>query len=331
MEDKKRAIILDMDETLEHGIYQGEYGFSKNDAMMILRPGIDELIAKLQKVKSQGIDIVLCTTACIPWVERFFDLRPEFKMLFDMRLTRDNQMYWMEYSQRCNPLEYEARQKDSRLECSKPVTTFGYDSVLFIDNNRAEEDKLRRLFEITQGRLQKDVTFFSAFGFSGGSIELDQMLEYKQAACQNIEIAQRLKEYLELERNEPGCHMMCSAIDKFMSKSFEPGLTLVDEEYSEKYREFQEKRDELEKQLDELTWRLEQELGEDFEYSDSELEEYMRTDKRYPYEGIEVERREGTKREQFSEMLQVAVDTSTCFEDKKLEAGHKQEQSPELE
>lgn len=331
MENKKRAIILDMDETLEHGIHQREYGFIKNDAMMVLRPRIDELIAKLQEAKSQGIDIVLCTTACVPWVERFLNLKPEFKMLFDMRLTRDTQRSWMQYSQRDNPLEYEARQKDPNLGYSKPVTAFGYDSVCFIDNNRAEEDNLRRLFEMTQGRLQKDVTFFSAFGFSGGSIELDQMLEYKQAACQNIEIAQRLKEYLEVERNEPGCHMMCSAIDKFMSKSFEPGLTLVDEEYSEKYREFQEKRDELEEQLDELTWKLEQELGGDFEYSDSELEKYMRTDKRYPYEGIEVERQEGTKREQFSKMLKVAVDTSTCFEDKKLEAGHKQEQSPELE
>lgn len=336
MENKKRAIILDMDETLEHGIYQGEYGFTKNDAMMVLRPGIDELIYKLQEAKKQGIDIVLCTTACIPWVERLFDLKPEFKMLFDTRLTRDNQIYWMEYSERANPLEYEAKQKDFDLRYLKPVTTFGYDSVLFIDDNRTEGGRLKRLFEITQGRLEKDVTFFSGFGFNGGSVNLVQILGYKKAARQKIEIGQKLAQYLELEKGEPGCQMMCSVIDSFMSKEFAPGLTLVDEEYSEKYRLFQEKREELEEQLDELAWELEQQTGEElFGYSDSELaelKEYMRTDKRYPYEGIEVEQREENKREQFSRLLQVDLSKQDELKGlQKPEAKYQRKEEHEIE
>lgn len=340
MEKKKRAIILDMDETLEHGIHKREYGFIENDAMMVLRPGLDELIAKLQEAKSQGIDIILCTTAYVPWVERFLNLKPEFKRLFNTRLTGDTLMYWMDYSERRNPLEYGAKQKDPDLRYSKPVTTFGYDSVLFIDNNMVEADRLKRLFEITQGKLEKDVTFFSSFGFWGGDIELDQILGSKKRASQRTGISQKLTQYLAIERCEPGCHMMCSAIDKFIGKSFVPGLTLVDEEYSEEYNLFQKKRDALEEELEELLRKSKEKPVEDlFEFSDNEIEEllaelkeYMSTDKKYPYEGIEVEQREGNKREKFSKSLQVAVSRQTYLEAaKKLEVKHQQHQSPGLE
>lgn len=70
MENKKRAIVLDMDETLEHGIFKSTIT-SERGAMMVARPGLDELIKKLQEAKKQGIDVILCTTAKGPWVERF--------------------------------------------------------------------------------------------------------------------------------------------------------------------------------------------------------------------------------------------------------------------
>ena len=49
----------------------------------LLKDNLDKLINKLQEAKKQGIDIILCTTAREPWVARFFELKPEFKTLFD--------------------------------------------------------------------------------------------------------------------------------------------------------------------------------------------------------------------------------------------------------
>ena len=84
MENHKKAIILDMDETLESGRYRNKYD-KNTDIIMILRPNLNILINKLQEVKKQGIDIILFTTARNEWVERFFKLKPEFKLLFNKK------------------------------------------------------------------------------------------------------------------------------------------------------------------------------------------------------------------------------------------------------
>lgn len=308
MENRKRAIVLDMDETLEHGVFKSEYDFF-NEATMILRPGLDELIIKLQEAKQQGIDIILCTMACEAWVESFLELKPEFKMLLDSRFTRDN-LGWIFYSPKLNPLEYEARQKDHDLTYAKPVTTFGYDSVLFIDDRMLEADRLKRLFKITEGKLEKDVTFFSGFGFFGEIIDSDKLLRYKQAAHQSTEIAKKLEQYLEIERNEPGCHMMCSVIDKFMSKSFSPGVTIVDEDYSEEYDLFRDKRDTLKKDLDELVGKI-----ESF------------------HEDAQTEHQKDDKREKLGELVQVAKSIQTRLQKtKRLKAEYQQApKGPEIE
>ena len=228
MENRKKAIILDMDETLEHGIFQSKYDIG-NGLKMILRPHLDELITKLHEAKKQGIDIVLCTTATEKWVERFFKLKPEIKELFDKILTRNNEEEWKNFSEEKYPLEYKARNENINLEYLKPVTTFGYDSVLYIDDNKLEGVRLQILFGITHGKLEKDVTYFSGFGFNGGRIACEEMLAYKKLAKQNIEFFEKLEEYIETEKNNPGCIMMCSAIDKFMKKS----LSLVYMEVNE--------------------------------------------------------------------------------------------------
>ncbi len=80
MEKAKKVIILDLDETLEHGIYQSRYDVG-NQMTMVLRPNLDILLKK---------------------------------------------------------------------------------------------------FEMLKGKLQKDVTFFTGFGFYGGVIEWDKMLMYKK-------------------------------------------------------------------------------------------------------------------------------------------------------
>ena len=72
MEKGKKVIILDLDETLEHGIYQSRYDVG-NQMTMILRPNLDMLLNKLYEVKKQDIDIILCTTARNIWIDRFFN------------------------------------------------------------------------------------------------------------------------------------------------------------------------------------------------------------------------------------------------------------------
>lgn len=51
MENKKRAIVLDMDQTLECGILKMPNSLEKDCLMMILRPNLDKLIIKLQEAK----------------------------------------------------------------------------------------------------------------------------------------------------------------------------------------------------------------------------------------------------------------------------------------
>lgn len=60
---------------------------------------------------------------------------------------------------RIDKKEFEAKMKNINLEYMKPVTTFGYDSVLFIDDNKIEELRVQILFEIANGRLDRNVTF----------------------------------------------------------------------------------------------------------------------------------------------------------------------------
>ena len=137
MEDEKKskAIVLDMDETLISHI-KG----NNNNYMMVLRPDIDSLIAKLQEAKEQGIEIILCSTANQAWVDRLLSLKPEFRTLFDKLYTSDNERDWKNFTYKQYPLEYNIDYN------GKPVTTFGYDSVLFIDDITAEGFYLRNLF-----------------------------------------------------------------------------------------------------------------------------------------------------------------------------------------
>lgn len=282
----KKAIILDMDETLEYGLFQSKYRLSKK-LTMILRPNLDELINKLKQVKKQGIDIILCTTARESWVERFLNLKPEFRTLFDKKYTRDNEQEWRNFSKDEYPIEYKAKNTNINLEQLKPITTFGYDSVLYIDDSKIDSIKLKMLFEIGEGKLEEDVTHFTAFGFYGGRIDWPDILVYKKIARKNLEFSQILKEYLHAERNNIGCNMMCDVIDKFVDKEFEIGLTLVDEEYLEEYNVFAKRLELLQDKLEKLSCELKEELGEGFcVYSKSNLKRYLREDKKYPYEGI---------------------------------------------
>lgn len=284
--NNKKAIILDMDETLEHGIMQSRYGIGKN-LTMILRPNLDELIDKLKEVKKHGIDVILCTTARDSWVERFLNLKPEFRSLFDKRYTRDNEQEWRDFSKEKYPIEYKAKNENINLEQFKPITTFGYDSVLYIDDNKIDSLRLKMLFEMGEGKLEKDVTHFTAFGFYGGRIAWSDILVYRNIASKSLGFSQMLEKYLQIERSDMGCRMMCTAIDKFINKEFKAGLTLIDEEFSAEYNMFSKRTTLLREELEKFSYELKEELDDDiFDFSTNELKEILNTDKKYPYQGI---------------------------------------------
>jgi len=106
------------------------------------------------------------------------------------------------------------------------------------------------------------------------------MLCYKKFTNQNIKFSKKLEEYIETEKNNPGCNMMCDAIDKFMTKEFGTGLTLIDEKYVEDYNKFNQKIFLLQKELQELSKKIEKEKN----VSKRELKNYLNNDKKYPYE-----------------------------------------------
>lgn len=242
----KRVIVLDLDETLIHG-----YDNNKVQ-LMILRPNIDKLMDKLQKLKEQNIDIILCTTSRNNWVNRFFELKPRFKTVFDKVYTRDNEEEWKNFNKDSYPLEYNARCKNINLEYLKPVTTFGYDQILYIDDNKLEEVRLKILFELTQGKLNKDVTFFTGFKFYRKSVIWEKMLDYINGITLNLNLRQKLEEYEELEQLNPGCNMMISAIESFVNKPFKSGLLAIDEIYSNYYKQYDEKILKLEQEIKEI-------------------------------------------------------------------------------
>lgn len=280
----KRAIVLDMDETLEHGISQSRYDIG-NETIMILRPNLDVLITKLREAKEQNVDIILCTTARDIWVNRFLTLKPEFKEVFDKKFTRDNEKEWLDFSKDKYPLEYKAKSENINLEYAKPITTFEYEQILFIDNSKIEELRLKMLFEMTKGRLDKDVTFFSSFGFYGGKIDYNEILRYKKASVQNKDLSKKMKEYIELERNNPCCLMICSVIDKFLNKDFIAGLILEDENYIEEYKKYDNKISMLKQELEKFNIYLDKDL---FNYEQEELKMFLNADMKYVYEGLDV-------------------------------------------
>ena len=282
MEEIKKVIILDLDETLEYGIYQSRYDVG-NQMTMVLRPNLNILLNKLYEVKKQNIDIILCTTAKNIWVDRFFKLIPKFKNVFDKIYSRDNEKEWKYYNKDIYPLESKSQNENINLENMKPITTFGYNSILFIDDNKIEELRLKILFELTNGKLEKDVTFFTGFGFYGGNIQWDKMLLYKKISNQDQEFSKILNEYLEVERSNPVCSMICSIIDKFIKKDLTYGLNIVDEDYSKEYDIFNNKLNFLKSKLEELSKRFDE---KDFKYTTDELEKYICRDRTYPYEDI---------------------------------------------
>ena len=123
------------------------------------------------------------------------------------------------------------------------------------------------------------------------------MMGIQKLSAIDYELATKMKKYIEFENNNPGCKFMCRVIDKFMYKDFSPGLTLEDSNYWEMFNErFLKIRDRLQDELEELAWSVSSSYGKlilsNPELLKQEAQEYMSSDKEYPYSGLIESRRE---------------------------------------
>lgn len=117
MEDKKRAIVFDLNKTLIYTVGN----------TIALRPNLDNLIAKLEEVKQNGIDIFLNTDSSVIWIDKLFTMKPEFKNTFKEISTSDS---------------------------IKDTIIPNNDSLLFISADLQEKYKLEKLFKSSRGRFR---------------------------------------------------------------------------------------------------------------------------------------------------------------------------------
>lgn len=114
---------------------------------------------------------------------------------------------------------------------------------------------------------------------------------YRHASSYSPKIAENLKKYLQLVKEEPGCEMMGELIDLFINKTFVQGLTIVDDFFGKRHKEYSEQIGDLEEELEEDTENCGDEVGIDFLGSASSkkerVEAYLSEDRFYPYQGTE--------------------------------------------
>lgn len=246
----KRAIILDLDGTLENQILSKE---DKKEYIILVRPNLAELAEKLKETKAQKVDIILCTTATKNVIKKFFEAKPELESVFDRIISKEeiDKIYIKQ--------EKNQELKDYLYE-GKPIDKLGYEAVLYVDDNKSEEARLQKIVQKPNNNM--DISYFSGFGFYRG-IDIAYIHLLKQMKGEHIEEYEEIKRFLQEESKEPGCKMMCSSIDYFVKKEYKPGLTVLDEEYSLEYKKFEEKRDCLEAMLFSKLMKLKETCGID--------------------------------------------------------------------
>ena len=311
----KKAIVLDMDNTLECGVRNNS---PERNYTMFLRPGIDEVVEKLKQAKERKIDIILCTTGNNKWVERFLSLKPEFRELFTKIYSRDNQREWQ------GIISYEEFPIESTFwnPNGKPVTTWGYNSVLFIDDAPGVKDNLEKIYadntgnregvmkiiqafskflpdEICKGRkydkddlakamkylpeniLSKfpskkiDTTFFTIPFYNIDYNEITGIFDLLNDPNISSETREKIIQKIRHIENDPGCRMICEEVDKFMEKEFAPGLTMAEKNHEQELKSYRAKAFEL-RWLPDTSYKCPQAV----------FDEYMSQDRKGPYEGI---------------------------------------------
>ena len=126
----KKAIIFDLDETLRKLEFDGNY---RVVLKVVLRPKINMLLSKLKKVKEEGIDVFIWTTAPKQSVQKYFiDYLPEeYKDLFQNIIARENKVQL-----ESNSIEEKIY---GRNTVNKPITALNdYNQLLLFDDNKQE-------------------------------------------------------------------------------------------------------------------------------------------------------------------------------------------------
>lgn len=311
----KKAIVLDMDNTLECGVKNNS---PERNYTMFLRPGIDDVVTKLQQAKEKGIDIILCTTGNNNWVGRFLTLKPEFRELFTKIYSRDNQREWQQVNYEEFPIEYTFWNP-----YGKPVTTWGYNSVLYIDDapnvnpymneiyaditgdfegtskmieafseflpdeiyeeiENYDKDDLAKIMKYLPEKVlskfpskQIDTTFFKVPFYNIDKYELTGIFDLLYDSNISLETREKIIQKIRHIENDPGCRMICEEVDKFMEKEFAPGLIMAEKNYEQELKAYSNKQWEL-RHLPPSSHQCPQEV----------IDEYMSQDRKGPYEGI---------------------------------------------
>lgn len=311
----KKAIVLDMDNTLECGVRNNS---PERNYTMFLRPGIDEVVTKLQQAKEKGIDIILCTTGNNNWVGRFLSLKPEFREIFTKIYSRDNKREWQYINFEEFPIEITFWDHNG-----KPVTTWGYNSVLFIDDAPGVKNELEKIYVDNTGNTEGvykiieafsefipdeiyeeienydkddlakvmkylpenilskfpskkiDTTFFNIPFYNIDYNEITGIFDLLNDPNISSENREKIIQKIRHIENDPGCRMICEEVDKFMEKEFAPGLTMAEKNHEQELKSYRAKAFEL-RWLPDTSYKCPQAV----------FDEYMSQDRKGPYEGI---------------------------------------------
>lgn len=237
-----KVIVFDLDETL-----RSLETSVKNDnrVNVILRPKILELLEKVKEVKKQGVDSVIFTTASLKSARMYFlELLPvEYQNVFTKVIAAENYIE-PEQGTRENYLY--------RLGTNKMVTSLGYDEILFFDDNKAEYEFWKDVYDENLSKKypvpNKSLTFVRLPFYPRKEIEMYSLKELaKDKNLKNNELAKKINSLFDLTINEPGCKIMMEMIDDFVTRNHENGLTFVDgtKEYHEYYKQLSDKYDEI--------------------------------------------------------------------------------------
>lgn len=311
----KKAIVLDMDNTLECGVRNNS---PERNYTMFLRPGIDEVVEKLKQAKERKIDIILCTTGNNNWVGRFLSLKPEFREIFTKIYSRDNKREWQYINFEEFPIESTFWDPNG-----KPVTTWGYNSVLFIDDAPGVKNELEKIYVDNTGNTEGvykiieafsefipdeiyeeienydkddlakvmkylpenilskfpskkiDTTFFNIPFYNIDYNEITGIFDLLNDPNINSENREKIIQKIRHIENDHGCRMICEEVDKFMEKEFEPGLTMAEKNHEQELESYRDKAFEL-RWLPYTSYKCPQAV----------FDEYMSQDRKGPYEGI---------------------------------------------
>ena len=249
-----RVIVFDLDETLRKLEFDAS---CEKIVKVVLRPGINDLLAKLKEVKEAGTDVIIWTTATTESAKKYFiDCLPqEYRDIFTDIISRDNK------------IETKSGSIEQKVygDRNKPVTALeGYNQILLFDDNSVEADYLEKLYKDENERPDKQVIFAR---YPYNPPKLSELYAYKKLSEENKEIAKKTDKYFSELLKEPGCQRMIKLIEEFQQREFKPELIM--------YNRYRNMDDEQIKEFKSSTSDIEDEI-EEYMYDNNLRNNYMK-------------------------------------------------------